>query len=109
MFAAVLLDDHNQPYYINLKLEPIAGELMRQQYPDIIGYHSRILQQQAALEFRQSGRRDSGRSAETLAGPLLRTGSEGLSETETAGDFGIIGLRDGLFHMSASCQRVHRL
>ena len=35
MFAAILLDDDNQPYYINLKLEPLEGELMRQQYPDI--------------------------------------------------------------------------
>ena len=41
MFAAVLLDDQNQPYYINLKLEPTEGELMRGQYPDIIpGYYS---------------------------------------------------------------------
>ena len=29
MFAAVLLDDSNQPYYINLKLEPMEGELIR--------------------------------------------------------------------------------
>ena len=41
MFAAILLDDSNRPYYINLKLEPLEGELMRQQYPDIIpGYYS---------------------------------------------------------------------
>ena len=41
MFAAVLLDREDQPYYINLKLEPLEGELMRQQYPDIIpGYYS---------------------------------------------------------------------
>ncbi len=41
MFAAVLLDDNDRPYYINLKLEPMEGELMRQQYPDIIpGYYS---------------------------------------------------------------------
>lgn len=41
MFAAVLLDRENKPYYINLKLEPLEGELMRQQYPDIIpGYYS---------------------------------------------------------------------
>ena len=41
MFAAILLDHDNQPYYINLKLEPLEGELMRQQYPDIIpGYYS---------------------------------------------------------------------
>jgi len=41
MFAAVLLDDHDQPYYINLKLEPLEGELMRAQYADIIpGYYS---------------------------------------------------------------------
>ena len=41
MFAAVLLDREDQPYYINLKLEPLEGELMRQQYPDVIpGYYS---------------------------------------------------------------------
>ena len=36
MFAAVLLDREDRPYYINLKLEPLEGELMRRQYPDII-------------------------------------------------------------------------
>lgn len=41
MFAAVLLDDQDQPYYINLKLEPSEGELMRAQYEDILpGYYS---------------------------------------------------------------------
>lgn len=41
MFAAILLDHQDRPYYINLKLEPMEGELMRQQYPDIIpGYYS---------------------------------------------------------------------
>ncbi len=41
MFAAILLDDGNQPYYINLKLDPLEGEQMRQLYPDIIpGYYS---------------------------------------------------------------------
>ncbi|MGN0202891.1 MAG: MmcQ/YjbR family DNA-binding protein [Coprococcus sp.] len=41
MFAAVCLDDQNEPYYINLKLEPMRGEIMRQQYEDIIpGYYS---------------------------------------------------------------------
>ena len=41
MFAAILLDDDNKPYYINFKLEPLEGELMRQQYADIIpGYYS---------------------------------------------------------------------
>ena len=41
MFAAVLLDNGDRPYYINLKLEPPEGELMRKQYPDIIpGYYS---------------------------------------------------------------------
>lgn len=41
MFAAVCLDDEsNQPYYITLKLEPMEGEFLRQQYPDIIpGYY----------------------------------------------------------------------
>ena len=41
MFAAVLLDDDDRPYYINFKLEPLEGELMRSQYPDMIpGYYS---------------------------------------------------------------------
>ena len=41
MFAAILLDDNDKPYYINFKLEPLEGELMRKQYEDIIpGYYS---------------------------------------------------------------------
>lgn len=41
MFAAVLLDDDNRPYYINLKLEPTQGEFLRRQYADIIpGYYA---------------------------------------------------------------------
>ena len=41
MFAAVCMDDAtNQPYYITLKLEHLEGELLRQQYPDILpGYY----------------------------------------------------------------------
>lgn len=41
MFAAVCLDWENNPYYINLKLEPAEGEFLRGQYPDILpGYYS---------------------------------------------------------------------
>ena len=41
MFAAILLDDGNEPFYINLKLEPAEGELLRSQYADILpGYYS---------------------------------------------------------------------
>lgn len=41
MFAAVLQDFDGKPYYINLKLEPSEGELLRRQYPDIVpGYYS---------------------------------------------------------------------
>ncbi len=41
MFAAILLDDDDKPYYINFKLEPTEGEFMRKQYADIIpGYYS---------------------------------------------------------------------
>lgn len=41
MFAAICLDEQNQPYYINLKLEPLEGEFFRQQYDDIIpGFYS---------------------------------------------------------------------
>lgn len=44
MFAAVLLDHDDRPYYINLKLNPAEGELMRKQYPDVIpGYYSNKL------------------------------------------------------------------
>lgn len=41
MFAAVCLDDQNQPYYINLKVDPTEGEFLISQYKDIIpGYYS---------------------------------------------------------------------
>ena len=41
MFAAVLLDDEDDPVYINLKLDPEEGAFFRQQYEDIIpGYYS---------------------------------------------------------------------
>ena len=41
MFAAILLDWNNNPYYINLKLDPQEGEFLRGQYEDIIpGYYS---------------------------------------------------------------------
>lgn len=44
MFAAVCLDEKNEPYYINLKLEPMEGEFLRTQYKDIIpGYYSNKL------------------------------------------------------------------
>lgn len=40
MFAAICLDDKNEPYYITLKLEPAEGEFWRKQYEDIIpGYY----------------------------------------------------------------------
>ena len=40
MFAAICLDDDNQPYYITLKLDPLEGELLRSQYADILpGYY----------------------------------------------------------------------
>ena len=41
MFAAILLDRNDKPYYINLKLDPEEGEFLRGQYADIIpGYYS---------------------------------------------------------------------
>ncbi|MDY3862185.1 MAG: MmcQ/YjbR family DNA-binding protein [Ruminococcus sp.] len=40
MFAAICLDDNDEPYYITLKLEPSEGEFFRGQYSDIIpGYY----------------------------------------------------------------------
>ena len=41
MFAAVLLDKEQKPYYINLKLNPVEGDFLRTQYEDILpGYYS---------------------------------------------------------------------
>lgn len=40
MFAAVCLDEEDKPYYITLKLNPVEGDFLRQQYEDIIpGYY----------------------------------------------------------------------
>ena len=42
MFVAICLDgeENNKPYYITLKLEPMEGDFLRQQYEDIIpGYY----------------------------------------------------------------------
>ena len=40
MFAAICRDDDNKPVYITLKLEPLDGDFLRNQYEDIIpGYY----------------------------------------------------------------------
>ena len=40
MFAAVCLDNQDQPYYITLKLDPAEGDFLRGQYADILpGYY----------------------------------------------------------------------
>ena len=40
MFVAVCLGENDEPYYITLKLEPLEGEFLRQQYEDIVpGYY----------------------------------------------------------------------
>lgn len=40
MFAAICLDQEDKPYYITLKLNPVEGDFLRQQYEDIIpGYY----------------------------------------------------------------------
>jgi len=50
MFAAILLDEENKPYYINLKLKPDEGEFLRGQYADIIpGYYSNKLHWNSVL------------------------------------------------------------
>ena len=42
LFCAVCLDATGKPYYITLKLQPAEGELLRQQYADIIpGFYSK--------------------------------------------------------------------
>lgn len=41
IFAAILLDPENKPYYINLKLPPEEDEMLRRQYREILpGYYS---------------------------------------------------------------------
>ena len=40
MFAAICRDDDNNPVYITLKLDPLEGNYLRNQYEDIIpGYY----------------------------------------------------------------------
>ena len=41
MFLAVCFGEDGKPYYITLKLEPLEGDMMRQQYPEDIlpGYY----------------------------------------------------------------------
>lgn len=40
MFTAICLGDDDKPYYITLKLDPLEGDFLRQQYEDIIpGYY----------------------------------------------------------------------
>ena len=40
MFAAICRDDDNNPVYITLKLDPLEGNYLRDQYEDIIpGYY----------------------------------------------------------------------
>lgn len=40
MFAAICLDESDRPYYITLKLDPMEGDMLRQQYADVLpGYY----------------------------------------------------------------------
>lgn len=40
MFAAVCLNDQNEPYYITMKLKPEEGDWLRRQYEDVLpGYY----------------------------------------------------------------------
>ena len=40
LFAAVCLNEEDEPYYITLKLEPEEGDFLRKQYEDIVpGYY----------------------------------------------------------------------
>ena len=36
MFAAICLNDNDEPYYITLKLETMEGDFLRQKYKDTI-------------------------------------------------------------------------
>lgn len=40
LFCAICLDPQNKPYYITLKLRPLDGQMLREQYADILpGYY----------------------------------------------------------------------
>lgn len=40
MFAAVCLNEKNEPYYITLKADPVESDFLRKEYEDIIpGYY----------------------------------------------------------------------
>ena len=40
MFAAICLNDNDNPYYITLKADPLESEFLRKEYEDIIpGYY----------------------------------------------------------------------
>lgn len=40
LFAAICLDETGKPYYITMKLSPVEGDFLRQQYEDIVpGYY----------------------------------------------------------------------
>ncbi len=40
LFAAICLDESDKPYYITMKLSPVEGDFLRQQYEDIVpGYY----------------------------------------------------------------------
>lgn len=40
MFVAICLDENDMPHFITLKLDPLEGDMLRQEYEDIIpGYY----------------------------------------------------------------------
>lgn len=54
MFAALCFDDKNKESLITLKLEPVEGDFLRQQYKDIIpGYYMNKVHWNSVISFFQ--------------------------------------------------------
>ena len=54
MFAALCFDDNNKESLITLKLEPVEGDFLRQQYKDIIpGYYMNKVHWNSVISFFQ--------------------------------------------------------
>lgn len=90
MFVAVCLDDEDKPYYITLKLEPMEGEFLRNQYEDIIpGYYMNKVHWNSI--------KADGEVPDDLLKDLLDKSYQlvldGFSKKKAAGDFGDV------FHM----------
>ena len=86
MFAAICLDDNDNPHYITLKLEPAEGDFLRSQYEDIIpGYYMNKMHWNS---IKPDGEVPDG-LLKRPSGQILPSGSEELQQKEAAGNPGL--------------------